>query len=569
MPVSRPTQAEIDTVVDRLLQAISDGNQEPFSILGELADRRLLVDLCATDMIEADLIVDRLRAMARSLGWTQRAIAGISLRRFERAARRQLSEEEVQRRTVEQGMQAERRTGTRRRQRQSMLGAGLDAQQLIDQDSSLFLIAVGQLLAAWQGHLWFDTFHMKALMDRRPTVEGTVECPTKPMDDATELAICAWLHAVDPRLGRVGFQTLQRAIQHVAYLDRRNEPRDWLHSLQWDREKRLTRLLPEGFGTKDSEYHQEVGRAWMVSMVARIMEPGCKVDTVPVLVGGEGVFKSQAMEVIGGKYYRAALGNIGEKDFLMQMWGCVLFDIPELHSMASGTRSGELLKASITNSTDHFRAPYGRLAQDHPRHCVWTGSSNREDWFGDTGPGRRFWPYRVGLVKLDWIREHRDQLWAEALACWQLGSDEHDGCWWNVPDEERLQEIERSRHVSEFEQRVQLWLSSGVAIYDGLNGTPAIAPVRRAGTNGSAAIMHWGTLVTVDRIAEEALGMTPEMLARSRNDLKISSALRGLGWTRERRRVAGRDYNVRFWVRATPLDMQIEEPVLRESEMPF
>ncbi len=58
--------------------------------------------------------------------------------------------------------------------------------------------------------------------------------------------------------------------------------------------------------------------------------------------------------------------------------------------------------------------PFGRLAADHKRTAVIAGTTNNRDWHNDDTGGRRFWIVHVGKVRLDWLREWRAQLFAEA-----------------------------------------------------------------------------------------------------------------------------------------------------------
>src|SRR5262249_6644112 len=47
----------------------------------------------------------------------------------------------------------------------------------------------------------------------------------------------------------------------------------------------------------------------------------------------------------------------------------------------------------------------------------------------DNTGARRFWPIRCGEIDIDLLIQHRDQLWAEAVALYRLGTDEGGG-WW-------------------------------------------------------------------------------------------------------------------------------------------
>ena len=62
-----------------------------------------------------------------------------------------------------------------------------------------------------------------------------------------------------------------------------------LHALQWDGKPRLDCWL-DTIGCEDEA---GVGREWMLSLVARALDPGCKVDTVLVLEGEQGKKKEE------------------------------------------------------------------------------------------------------------------------------------------------------------------------------------------------------------------------------------------------------------------------------------
>ena len=61
--------------------------------------------------------------------------------------------------------------------------------------------------------------------------------------------------------------------------------RNYLDSLTWDRVERLETWLNIYLGAEDTPYARGIGRMFMVGAVARILQPGCKMDYMLILEG--------------------------------------------------------------------------------------------------------------------------------------------------------------------------------------------------------------------------------------------------------------------------------------------
>lgn len=101
----------------------------------------------------------------------------------------------------------------------------------------------------------------------------------------------------------------------------------------------------------------------------------------------------------------------------MNLEGVWVHEFAEL----AGLRASDMdvLKAFMSRATDRYRMPYGRNTEDHQRRVVFAGTVNEGGYLSDPTGARRFWPLEMAQgsrVDLDWIAEHRDQLWAEADA---------------------------------------------------------------------------------------------------------------------------------------------------------
>jgi len=282
----------------------------------------------------------------------------------------------------------------------------------------------------WRGKIFYDTF-LKRIFSKRGT-----ETPTE-WNDLFDSYALLWLQETFG-LPNASIDDLRRAIPVIAHENQTNCLQEWLSSLEWDSQPRLASLLSTGFGAEISEYHSRVGECWLISMAARAVKPGCKVDTLPVFEGEQGAGKSSGLGILGGELFTECHEQITSKDFYSVLAGRWLVEISEMNSFSK--TEVERIKGIISNQTDRYRLPYDKHASDHPRQCVFAGTTNRDDWHNDDTGGRRFWPVACGVVDLQWLKENRDQLFAEAVVRYQNGES-----WWDVPADEHRQKIDARR----------------------------------------------------------------------------------------------------------------------------
>ena len=254
--------------------------------------------------------------------------------------------------------------------------------------------------------------------------------------DTLELTL--WLQN-ELDLADISPKTVAAGVAAYAFQHPQHPVRDWLSVLQWDERPRLAELLPVGFGTTPDEYHAAVGRCFLIGMVARIIHPGCQVDAMPVFEGGQGNGKTSALRIIGGDYFAEVHDSIMSKDFQISLAGKMLCEISELGAFK--TADIERIKAIITTTHDRYRAPYAASSTDHPRQGVFSGTTNRDDWNTDETGARRFWPVLCTTIDLQWLKDNREQLFAEAKHRYQHGES-----WWDVPptEAERLRAMRQS-----------------------------------------------------------------------------------------------------------------------------
>lgn len=201
--------------------------------------------------------------------------------------------------------------------------------------------------------------------------------------------------------------------------------RDYLSGLTWDGVPRLDRIIIDYMGAEDSELNRAMSRKHFVAAVARVFNPGCKYDYCLIMSGAEGIGKSTLLRIMGGRWFNDSITTLEGKEGMEQLRRAWVVELGELSSIKRS--DVEQVKAHLSKQVDIYRAAYARRVLEHPRQCVFCGTTNEALFLkGDTG-NRRFWviPVVAELRKYrDWseaIRRDRDQLWAEAVHYYKQG----------------------------------------------------------------------------------------------------------------------------------------------------
>ncbi|MGF7163498.1 putative P-loop ATPase [Rhodoligotrophos appendicifer] len=340
------------------------------------------------------------------------------------------------------------------------------------------------------------------IMKQPPWVPSSSEkWKPREIEEADTVDARAWLCGQGVDQSRSDTYALLKA---AASRNRLNPLRDWLLALKWDRQSRLEKWLSYYLGVDDSPYSRAVGQCWMISAVARVMKPGCKCDTMLILQGDQGIFKSTAIRVLTGEeYFTDDPGEAGTKSAIENMAGKWIIEYSELDSMSKAT--ADRVRAWLSRKEDRFRPPYEVAARDFPRTCVFVGTTNRDTFLKDETGGRRFWPVRCISIDVDGLQTDRDQLWAEAVHVFNAGTK-----WWlTSPDviAAAKEAQEGAYEMDTWESRIARWLIG--------KGETKIGEILE-GPLDVAVGKH-------DQVAQN----------------RVARVLKRLGWERARRRVHG------------------------------
>lgn len=269
---------------------------------------------------------------------------------------------------------------------------------------------------AWEGVVAFDEFAQRTVKLRPPPYFGGEAGEWEGTDDSRT---AMWLTR-DSRFAPAT-ALVAEAIETLAKAHTFHPVREWLAGLPvHDGIPRADLWLSDYLGVKDSPYVRLVGRFFLIGMIARVMNPGCKFDYCLVLEGLQGKGKSQAVRVLGGDWHGDTDLDLHNKDSMSALRGKWVYEFAEMGSVTRAESTKQ--KSFLSRQYDEFRPVYGRREIRLPRQVCFIGTTNEWEWNKDPTGGRRFWPADCsGDLNLDGLRDSREQLFAEALALFNAG----------------------------------------------------------------------------------------------------------------------------------------------------
>ena len=261
-------------------------------------------------------------------------------------------------------------------------------------------------------------------------------------------------------------------------------------------------------GTTEAIYNVFI-KKWLIGAVARVLEPGCKMDVALILQGKEGIGKSSFFAVLGGQGFDDSMTDLGSKDNLLIMHRCWIQELSKFDKLFS-KRAAAKIKAFLTRSTDIFRKPYAEKAEEHPRRSVFCGSVNDTSFLLDEAGKRRFWvipvPSKIKAIDLEQLAKEKDGIWATAIEAYRSHQQ-----WWLTPEE-----AEQLLFNNEQFEVADTW-ESEIADY-----------------------LEIKDEISIKKILQEQFGLPP-VEQDKRTQMRVARILSKLGWVKAgRKRIEGK-----------------------------
>ena len=203
---------------------------------------------------------------------------------------------------------------------------------------------------------------------------------------------------------------------------------------EWDGTGRLDTFLGRIFDVSGAprELSGWVSRYLFMGAVKRTLEPGHKLDVVPVLVGAPGIGKSTFMRLLfpetpeADSFFSDSLAwDMRPGEMLEATLGPVILEAAE---MKGAYANPEKIKAFVSRTIAYQRLPYRRDPQTFKRRCILVGTAERECLPDDEnmrrwcviptrplrdmeGDGEPLAPEAMREI----LESNRNQLWAEAM----------------------------------------------------------------------------------------------------------------------------------------------------------
>lgn len=320
--------------------------------------------------------------------------------------------------------------------------------------------------------------------------------------------------------------TKERAIDitfHLAIKQEYDPVKDYFESIKGLKssfpKKAISTYL---FGIEDS-YYDELIWLFLLGVVKRVYEPGCKFDYAFVLQGEQGLGKSSFFRALIPDSFSDNMSSRLAVDDLRIMNAHAINEWGELGNFTA-KQYEDVIKAFLSRQEDQFRLPYAKALLTYPRRSVIVGTVNEGQFLTDITGNRRFMvvPVTRIMLPLD-VATIRNEIWAAVI-------EDYLENWQGPLNELGLSDESKARQKAENEnfKNSDILEEAIAACIDGReNVFLTMAEI-------TSYLVEWNNHVLGLRASDKGIQM------------RIAKILNHLGWTKKLKRVGTKPQRV--WI---------------------
>lgn len=227
-------------------------------------------------------------------------------------------------------------------------------------------------------------------------------------------------------------QEIDESIKAVAKKNKFNPLQDYFTNLPKTETNFLDNWLVSVCGAQDNDANRMIGKKWIISCIARAMNPGCYIEGSLILFGAQAAGKTWLLTNLNPKkeYYSGDDVDISNTQKSCQTYqGKFIIEFAELANISKANL--EQTKGYLTRTDDTYVPKFSNFSITEPRQMVFSGSTNNHNILNDTTGNRRFWCVKVSKINQELFLSIKESLWREAFDAFNNGES------WTLNEDER------------------------------------------------------------------------------------------------------------------------------------
>ena len=311
---------------------------------------------------------------------------------------------------------------------------------------------------------------MREVFDKRirqNLLELKIEIDHQPLEVGLERFFYIQLSELGYSIGK---DTAMNSLLYVAKQNSFHPIVEYLENLEKNKNIEpvdIDKISTEYLGT-DNPLYDQMMKVTLLGMVARVLDRGCKFDSCLVLKGEQGIGKSSFWRILASDDWFCDTWQQTEKDLLLTIQTCWLFEIAELDGMTNKKDAAQI-KSLLSSSKDNFRRPYEATNDFHPRPSIFVGTCNRADFLTDATGSRRFQiiDLQDNFIDLEKLKKDRLKILKGALIAYRNGEKTYlDNAYQLESDLNNLNYQQENPFMSDIEE----WLDNPKKLGEMING---------------------------------------------------------------------------------------------------